>query len=218
MKAADRVSALTRQLLAFGRRQTAMPETLDMNEVIRDIGQLVRVTVTKGIQVDFELPDALGKIYADRSDIEQVVVNLAMNAREAMPQGGGIVIRASNVDLDRQFSTEHPSVPPGRYVCLTVTDTGGAGEERRHQGRAFQRFQRQSSGGEGLGLAALFNLVNRNGGSVLAVSELGRGSTFRVYFPRTDGESATSQEPAKPSGGSETVLLVEADDSVRALA
>jgi signal transduction histidine kinase/ActR/RegA family two-component response regulator len=218
MRAAERAAALTRQLRAFGRRQITIPEPLDMSEVIRDVGQLVRVTVTRGISVEFELPDALGRIHADRGDVEQILLNLAVSAREAMPQGGGIVIRASNVDIDRQFSHEHPSVPPGQYVCLTVADSVGGGDGRRQQGRAFQRFQRQSGDPvEGFGLAALFNLVHRNGGSVLAVSELGRGSTFHVYFPRLDGDHI-SEHAAKPAGGSETILVVEDDVSVRALA
>jgi CheY-like chemotaxis protein len=159
------------------------------------------------VNLEFDIGDAVGSVYADRRDVEQVLLSLALDARDAAPNAGRIVLSAAGVEIERP-SAEHPGVPPGNYVCVTVAANGA--EDRRAAHRAYRRYAKG-----GLGMAALFGLVSRNGGLLVAASELGRGPTFRVYVPRW--KEGNKQPVPAPAGGSETVLVLQDDESVRSL-
>jgi nitrogen-specific signal transduction histidine kinase/CheY-like chemotaxis protein len=220
-RASERATALTKQLLAFSRRQIIQPRLLSLNEVIAETQDMLRRLLGESIKLAPVLQPALGAVRADRSQMEQVLFNLAVNARDAMPEGGTITVETANVDLDVDYAKTHLGVQPGPYVMMAVTDTGIGmdAETRRH---IFEPFftTKPADQGTGLGLATVYGIVKQNGGDIWVYSELGRGTTFKVYLPRANGESQVENKPAAAGEfrrGAETVLVVEDEKSVRQL-
>jgi two-component system CheB/CheR fusion protein len=218
---AERAAALTRQLLAFGRKQILNPEVLDPNEVIGDMRQMISVMLSE--KIEFAIvpqPDA-GHVRIDRSQLEQVVYNLVLNARDAIQDAGTITVSTADVQVDESFAEQHPTVPIGRYVAITVKDTG-AGMDAETQAHIFEPFfsTKPKGMGAGLGLATVYSIVSQNGGYIRAYSELGVGSTFTVYLPRLEPELARPEPAGRKEDlrGSETILLVEDENAVRTLA
>jgi two-component system cell cycle sensor histidine kinase/response regulator CckA len=216
-----RATELTRQLLAFSRRQVLQPIVLDLNEVVvgvekmlaRLIGEDVRLVVTTAIPS--------GKIYADRGQIEQVIMNLAINARDAMPRGGALTLETANVEIDASHAAEHAGIVLGSYVVLCVTDTG-TGMDAATKARAFEPFftTKDDSKGTGLGLSTVYGIVQQSGGHLEVHTEIGKGTTFKIYLPRTDRAPAptlTLFPQAATLRGTETILLVENEEQVRTI-
>jgi PAS domain S-box-containing protein len=220
--AAERAAALTRQLLTFSRRQRLQPEHLDLNQVVRDIDRLLRRLIREDIELVTALAPDLEAVHADLGQIEQVLVNLVVNARDAQPRGGRIVIATANVELDEHFAAWHRGLAPGPYVMVTVSDEGcGMDEETR--ARMYEPFFTTKGGGRGtgLGLATVYGIVQQAGGHIRCYSEPGLGTTFRIYLPRSASAPASPAElPVRAAGspGTETILLVEDEDHVRAVA
>jgi PAS domain S-box-containing protein len=220
-QAAERAAGLTRQLLAFSRMQVLQPRVLDLNEVVAGMIQMVSRVIGANIELAF-LPGAnLGRVKADPSQIEQVALNLVVNARDAMPDGGRLTIETSNVHLDRDYATEHAVVDPGHYVMLTVSDSG-CGMDAATQARIFEPFftTKSQGRGTGLGLATVYGVVKQSGGYVWVYSEAGHGTTFKVYLPMVQApvEKAAPEKPASGhEPGTETILFVEDEQSVREL-
>ena len=221
VKAADRAAGLTRQLLAFSRRQVLQPKVLDLNAVVGEMEKMLRRLIGEDVQLVTVFDEELGTVKADPGQVEQVLMNLAVNARDAMPLGGRLTIELHNVDLDRAYDRQHADVPAGRYVMLAVSDTG-QGMSREVKARAFEPFftTKEAGKGTGLGLATVHGIVKQSGGHIFVYSEAGQGTTFKIYFPRADEAGATEEtaavEPAIPRG-SETVLLVEDEGTLREL-
>ena len=219
-KAADRAAGLTRQLLAFSRKQVLAPRVLDLNFVDNNMAQLVRRLIGEDIELITTFDPQLGRTKADPGQTEQVVMNLAVNARDAMPHGGKITISTSNAALQAN-SLPQQTVVPGNYIRLDVSDTG-TGMSPEVRTRIFEPFftTKESGKGTGLGLSTVYGIVNQSGGYIDLESELGKGTTFSIYLPRADAavEVAASSVPARPQRGTETILLVEDEDGVRALA
>jgi signal transduction histidine kinase len=219
--ASQRATALTRQLLAFGRHQVIRPEAIDLNGVVADIQRMLRRLIGEDIDLVFKAAPNLQRALADRGQIEQVIVNLAVNARDAMPRGGKLTLETGNVQIDDSFVRTHAGVAPGDYVLLAVSDTG-VGMDADTQARIFEPFftTKAKEKGYGLGLATVYGIVKQANGHVWTYSEPGRGTTFKIYLPRTDtpAAEAAARQPAEHRRGCETVLLVEDDDAVRNLA
>jgi PAS domain S-box-containing protein len=215
---AERSAALTAQLLAFARRQVIAPKVLDPNALLRRLDALLRRLIGEQIGVTVQL-SASGRVRADESQLEQVIMNLVTNARDAMPGGGRLVLETLDVLLDAAFVAAQPDCSAGRYVAIAVTDTG-PGVAPQDLPHIFEPFYTTRPGGTGLGLATCYGIVKQSGGQILVQSEPGRGSTFTVYLPRV--EEAVQPEPAAPGAptalSSERVLLVEDEPSVRAVA
>ena len=220
-KAAERASSLTRQLLAFSRQQILQPRVLDLNQVVSDMGNLLHRLIGEHIELRTSPAIRLDPVHVDAGQIEQVILNLALNARDAMPRGGKLTIETANVHLDDAYARGHVAVKTGPYVMLAVSDTG-VGMSAETQARLFEPFftTKELGKGTGLGLSTVYGIVKQSGGNIWAYSVLGKGTTFKVYLPRADGpaEPATSQVVASTTGGSETILLVEDDEVVRKLA
>jgi two-component system cell cycle sensor histidine kinase/response regulator CckA len=221
LKASERATSLTRQLLAFGRRQVLAPRVLDLNEVIVDTEKMLRRLIGEDIELVTVPGRELSHVKADPGQIEQVILNLALNARDAMPKGGRLTIEASSVTLDEVYADQHISVQPGPYVMLAVSDTG-CGMDRETQAHLFEPFftTKEKGKGTGLGLATVYGIVKQSGGYIWVYSEPGQGTTFKVYLPKIqEPVEATQAPPAErvSAGGSETILLVEDDSSVRSL-
>jgi len=220
-KAGARSAALTRQLLAFGRQQVLAPKVLDLNEVVRDTEKMLRRVIGEDIDLTVTLHPRLGSVKADPGQMEQVLLNLVVNARDAMPQGGKLTIETSNVVLDEDYARSHAGARPGQYVILAVTDTGlGMTEEVKR--RLFEPFftTKGPGKGTGLGLAVIHDIVKQSDGSIDVHSEPGLGASFRIYLPRVEQAAPTGQsrpDCSPPPRGTETLLLVEDDDAVRAL-
>jgi nitrogen-specific signal transduction histidine kinase len=220
-KAAERAADLTAQLLAFSRKQVLQPKVINLNETVRGMEAMLLRVIGEDIQlVTSLLPDA-GNVKADRGQIEQVIVNLAANARDAMPSGGTLTIETGNRAIDSSSEPAHLEVKQGRYVMLTVRDTG-LGMTRETLSRIFEPFftTKEVGKGTGLGLAMVYGIVKQSGGYIYCESGVGRGTTFTLYFPRVldaspEGQKAPAQEAAE--GGRETILLVEDEEAVRKL-
>jgi PAS domain S-box-containing protein len=221
-KAADRAGSLTRQLLAFSRKQVLVPEVLDLNNVLDDTERMLRRLIGEDIQLVTVFASGLGRVKADPGQMEQVIVNLAVNARDAMPRGGKLIIETANVDLDANYSRTHADVKPGSYVMLAVSDTGH-GMDADTMTHIFEPFftTKEEGKGTGLGLSTVFGIVKQSGGHVAVYSEVGRGTSFKVYLPRTQekGEIAAvgAARDEVPRTGSETILLVEDAEALRLL-
>lgn len=218
--AGTRAADITRQLLAFGRRQVLRPRVLDLNELVRSSDGTIRQLVREDIEVRVFLARELGAIEADEAQLEQVLVNLVANARDAMPKGGTLTIETSNVVLDDAYARAHAGVTPGPHVLLSVTDTG-IGMDKETAARVFEPFftTKELGQGTGLGLPTVFGIVAQSRGHVWVYSEPGRGTTFKVYFPRSDAAPAPAEAPSspRPAAGTETILLVEDEGAVRRL-
>ena len=220
MKAGERAAALTRQLLAFSRRQVLQPKVLDLNQVVAGLGTMLRRLIGEDVDLRLEMGPDLGRVSADPGQMEQVVMNLALNARDAMPRGGTLTIETANLILDEHYTETHVSVKPGRYVMLAVSDTG-TGMDPETRSRLFEPFftTKGQGRGTGLGLSTVFGIIKQSGGNVEVYTEPGRGTSFKVYLPRVDQAAPVEREAlqAKPAKGSETILIVEDDEMVRKL-
>jgi len=221
-RAADRAAGLTRQLLAFSRMQVLQPKILDLNEVVADMGKMLPRLIGENIELAMELSPDLKRVKADPGQLEQVIMNLVVNARDAMPQGGRVSIETGNVDLDEAFARRHPALAAGRYVMLAVSDTG-TGMDSETQAHVFEPFftTKEVGKGTGLGLATVYGVVKQSGGYVTLDSELGRGTTFRIYLPPVEASlqpSVASVNQDTATTGSGTVLIAEDEKGVRELA
>ncbi len=220
-KAGLRASGLVRQLLAFSRQQVLQPVVLDLNQVVTGIKGMLTRLLREDIQLSLLISPLAGKIHADPGQVEQVIMNLVVNARDAMPNGGNLSIETANILIDESYTVEHPSVTPGPYVMLAVTDTG-IGMDAATKDRIFEPFftTKELGKGTGLGLSTVYGIVQQSGGHVWVYSELGKGTTFKVYLPRTDRTEEASLGTlgvTASSGGTETILLVEDEDQVRSI-
>lgn len=222
-KAGERAAALTRQLLAFSRKQVLVPEVLDLNVIVADTEKMLRRLIGEDIELVTRLEPALDRVKLDRSQIEQVVMNLAVNSRDAMPDGGRLTIETRNVHIDAPLIWGDLPIEPGFYVILAVSDTG-SGMDEATKSHIFEPFftTKGQGKGTGLGLATVYGIVRQSGGHVWLYSEVGKGTTFKIYLPRAEtGEirAPTLREvPEEQLRGTETVLLVEDDEAVRILA
>jgi two-component system CheB/CheR fusion protein len=218
--AAERAALLTRQLVAFGRKQVVQPSVMDLNEVVRGIQQVLLMMLNKDVHLDVRLHSGEALVKADRHELEQVVLNLALNGRDAMAGGGQLIVQTGALTLPEAQSDDGSAIPPGDYVTLTVRDTG-AGMDPERKAHLFEPFFPTKGNGEGagLGLATTYGIVRKSGGYVVATSTLGAGSTFTVYLPATarDGGEAGQAAPAIRGGG-ETILLVDDEPAVRQVA
>ncbi len=223
LETGKRAAALVNQLLAFARKQTIQPKVLDLNQVLGEMEALLERTLGEDIHLDMQLARDLWSVKMDPTQVEQVVMNLAVNARDAMPRGGTLTLETANVVLDEEYVARHLGSQPGEYVLLSVTDTG-IGMSREVQARIFEPFftTKEAGKGSGLGLAAVYGIVKQNGGNIWVYSEEGHGTTFKIYLPCTHEVSATqrgrSAHATDLPGGSETILVVEDNPEVRELA
>ena len=220
--AAKRSAELTQRLLAFSRRQTIAPRVLDLNEQLKGMERMLRRIVGEDITLEFRLSAELWPVRLDPSQIDQVLANLVVNSRDAMPEGGMLVVETSNATLDQAYLRAHPWARPGDYVLLTVSDTG-CGMDRETLEHVFEPFftTKGPGKGTGLGLSTVYGIVKQNEGFIDIYSEPGRGTTVKIYFPRYRGEEKPQPLEARkaaPAGGQETILVVEDEDALRQLA
>lgn len=221
-QAVEKAAALTQQLLAFARRQVIEPRCVNLNDVILSLDKMLRRLITESIELVMLPAEHLNTVKVDPSQFAQILVNLVVNARDAMPQGGKITIETYNTTLDEDYSRHHDGVTPGEYVVFTISDTGGGMDEaiRLH---IFEPFftTKEKGRGTGLGLSTVYGIVKQAGGHIWLYSEVGEGTTFKIYLPRTSAVPETLGEAdvdVEPGGGSETILLVEDEPNVRAFA
>ncbi len=221
-RAADRASALTRQLLAFSRRQVMEMKVIDLNTLLRDLNKMLRRVIGEDIELVTIFSEDLGRVKVDPGQIEQMILNLAVNARDAMPSGGRLTLMTVNAELDEEYVQGHVGATPGRYVMLSVRDTGvGMRSEVREQ--IFEPFftTKERGKGTGLGLSTVYGIVSQSGGHIWVYSEPGQGTSFKIYLPRVEEpleegrKSAFAEELPR---GNETVLVVEDEEQVRKLA
>ena len=220
-EAADRAAALTQQLLAFGRKQVMQPAILDVREVIEDAGRLLRRLIAEDIELVLSTGPILSPVLADRGQLGQVLVNLAVNARDAMPDGGQLTIEARDHPISEAYADAHLAIEPGPYVRIAVSDTG-RGMTPEVKAHIFEPFftTKPAGKGTGLGLATVYGIVRQFGGHIFVYSEPGHGTTVKVYLPRAEGVAITAmgEERAPPGAGLETLLLVEDDPGIRKVA
>jgi two-component system cell cycle sensor histidine kinase/response regulator CckA len=218
-RSGERAAALTRQLLAFSRKQMLQPKIIDLNQIVIDMNKMLQRLIgdlLMGLAAD------LGKVKADPNQIEQILMNLSINARDAMPRGGRLTIETSNMNLGEEYARDHLSVPPGRYVMLAVSDNG-CGMDANTQAHIFEPFftTKEVGKGTGLGLATVYGIVQQSGGTIWLYSEVGRGTAFKIYLPCAEAvtkEVAPEVFDFKALRGTETILLVEDEDVVREMA
>jgi hypothetical protein len=220
MKAGERAAALTRQLLAFSRRQVLQPRVLDLNKLVGSLSSMMQRLLGEDVDLRLMLPADLGRVSADPGQIEQVLMNLSVNSRDAMAKGGVLTIETANVVLDEGYASRHIGLKPGPYILLAVSDNG-SGMDAATKARLFEPFftTKGPGRGTGLGLSTVFGIVKQSGGSVDVYSEPGRGTSVKVYLPRIDQPVVVEAEAMKKevSRGTETILLVEDDEMVRSL-
>jgi len=221
--ASERAARLTRQLLAFSRQQILAPQPIDLNTALDGLSPILQRLLGEEVELQIHFARGLRTIFADPGQIEQVILNLAINARDAMPDGGKLVVETENADLDEAYARDHHGVTPGRYTRLVVSDTGH-GMDKATQARIFEPFftTKGPGKGTGLGLSTVFGIVKQSHGHIWLYSELGVGTTFKIYFPELQGENHPSLDQTIPldadEGGHETILLVEDEDMVREVA
>jgi two-component system cell cycle sensor histidine kinase/response regulator CckA len=217
-KAGERAASLTHQLLAFSRQQILQPQILDLNALVTDMGKMLKRLIGMHIELTTKLSTDLWQVKAEQSQIEQVIVNLVVNARDAMPEGGKLLIETSNLDVNDNLARNFPFLQPGPHVLLTVTDTGTGmdADTRRHIFEPF--FTTKGPGkGTGLGLATVYGVVKQSGGGVTVESEPGKGSTFKIFLPQTRESivaSPSDETVAKRLVGTDTILLVEDEEAL----
>jgi PAS domain S-box-containing protein len=221
-RSADRAAALTRQLLAFSRMQVLQLQVINVNSIVEEMGKLLPRLIGEDIELVVRADQKLGAIRADASQMEQIIMNLAVNSRDAMPNGGKLVIETKNADLDQTYTASHPLMKPGAYIQLTVSDSG-CGMDAETQSHIFEPFftTKEKGKGTGLGLATVYGIVKQSGGFIWVYSELGKGTSFKIYIPRVDQAEEHPGAP-KPTAevptGTETVLLTEDEQDVREIA
>ena len=220
-QASEQAVMLTRQLLAFSRQQLLEVQVLDMNTVVTEVGKMLDRLIGEDIDLVLVLNKDLGRVMADPGQIGQVLVNLAVNARDAMPQGGKLTIETTNVELDGAFAHDNLALEPGPYIMLAIADTG-YGMDAKTQERIFEPFftTKERGKGTGLGLSTVYGVVKQSGGSIWVYSEVGRGTTFKIYLPRVDEviqSPLLTPETESELQGSETILVVEDAGAVRLL-
>jgi two-component system, cell cycle sensor histidine kinase and response regulator CckA len=220
-KAGERAASLTQQLLAFSRRQILQPRLLDPNRIVLDVQKMLQRLIGEDIELISRPGSDIGRIKVDPSQFEQVILNLAVNARDAMPSGGKLFLETANVDMNETQVQPYRGLKPGSYVVLTVRDTG-CGMDEQTRARVFEPFftTKEIGKGTGLGLSTVYGIVKQSDGYIAVESQINKGSTFRVYLPRAEAKPTTGATPALLSSdkrGEETVLLVEDEDSVRSL-
>ncbi|HXM78647.1 MAG TPA: ATP-binding protein, partial [Thermoanaerobaculia bacterium] len=224
-KSAERAASLTRQLLAFSRRQLIEPAIVDLNAIVGDMDKMLRRLIGEDLELSTVMRPDLGRARVDPGQIEQVIMNLVVNARDAMPAGGRLTIETNNVDLDEEYAHTHIPTVPGPYVMLAVTDTG-EGMDAETRSRIFEPFftTKPTGKGTGLGLSTVYGIVKQSGGFIWVYSEPGHGTSFKIYFPRAEEEAgserASSLKPRnhEETKGSETLLVVEDEEGVRKFA
>jgi nitrogen-specific signal transduction histidine kinase/CheY-like chemotaxis protein len=221
-RAGERAAGLTRQLLAFSRKQTLVPEVLDLGDVVSGLSTMVERLIGEDVKVSVVVSPGLGRVKADRGQLEQVVMNLAVNARDAMPKGGSLIFELQNVELDDAYTATHAELKPGPYVLLAISDSG-TGMDAETQKHIFEPFftTKEAGKGTGLGLSTVYGIVHQSGGAIDVYSESGRGTTFKVYLPRFADDAAVPRavsgiHPAL-AAASETVLVVEDEAAIRQL-
>jgi two-component system cell cycle sensor histidine kinase/response regulator CckA len=220
LAAGERASGLTRQLLAFSRKAIIEPKVMDVKVVVSEMDRMLRRIVGEDIQLSLSMSKEACIVKADPSQMEQVILNLVVNARDAMPRGGKITIEVQNTELDESYTRNHPDARKGTHVLLAVSDTG-KGMDQETMSRVFEPFfTTKGEHGTGLGLATVHGIVRQGGGHVGVYSELGQGTTFKVYFPRIEGSASkfvTTRSQAALPTGLETIMFVEDEDGVRSL-
>jgi hypothetical protein len=221
LKASERAASLTRQLLAFSRRQKVQPKIIDLNALVQSMTTMLRRLIGEDVELHVGLGQNVGRVSADPGQIEQVIMNLAVNSRDAMPEGGSLTIETGNVDLDEEYALDHVGVKTGPYVLFAVSDNG-SGMDRETQDRLFEPFftTKAPGRGTGLGMSTVFGIIKQSNGNLEVYSEPGKGTSVKVYLPRVqdEGSAERKEEHAGHHGhGSETILLVEDEDAVRLL-
>jgi PAS domain S-box-containing protein len=222
LNSADRAAGLAGQLLAFSRRQVIQPRVMDVNALVSDMQRMLGRVIGEDIELKTVLRQGLGAVRADPGQLEQVIMNLAVNARDAMPNGGRLVVETADAVLDESYAQEHAGVKPGRYVMIAVSDTG-TGMDEHTRAHLFEPFftTKERGKGTGLGLSTVYGIVKQHGGDIWVYSEQGKGSTFKIYLPQADPAAADPEE-ARPRqraarNGHETILVVEDEDGLRRL-
>jgi nitrogen-specific signal transduction histidine kinase/CheY-like chemotaxis protein len=221
LMAGERAASMTRQLLAFSRRQVMEPRVLDLSSVLAEIEKMLRHLMGEDVELVTTLRPGLGRVKVDAGQIEQVIMNLAVNARDAMPKGGKLLIETSNVEVDEDYTRSHSNMISGKYVMMAVSDTG-SGMNLDTQAHMFEPFftTKEEGRGTGLGLATVYGIVKQSGGFIWVDSEPGRGSTFKIYFPQVEEVVPTTESTeirTMQANGSETILVVEDEAGVRSM-
>ncbi len=219
LKGAGRAAELTRQLLAFSRKQVLRPQALDLNSLVQDLEGMLRRLIREDIEIAFHLDPGIGWIHADPAQLHQVIVNLVVNASDAMPDGGRLTIETSEREADDSYVAGHPPIVAGAYVVLAISDSGG-GIDPETQRRIFEPFftTKPEGVGTGLGLSTVYGIVKQSGGYIWVYSEVGRGTTFKIYLPRAEHHpepSTAIPSSTMAAGGHETVLVVEDMEALR---